>query len=58
VIKKFQSPFDSGGVLDGNKKKLVAPLMVIVATNFFCYIEGLLITSFFESLCRGLSKTM
>jgi hypothetical protein len=35
VIEKFQSPFDSGGVLDGDKKNLVAPLMVILAIDVF-----------------------
>jgi hypothetical protein len=35
VIEKFQSPLDSGGVLDGDKKNLVGPLMVIVAIDFF-----------------------
>jgi hypothetical protein len=47
VIEKFQSPFDSGGLLDAHKKNLVAPLMVIVATNFFCYHRRLACHIFF-----------
>jgi hypothetical protein len=59
AIENFQSPFDSGGVLDGDKKSLIAPLMVIMATKLFLVIiEDLLVTSFFESPCRELSKNM
>jgi hypothetical protein len=36
VIEKIQSPVDSGVVLDGDKKNLIA-FMVVVATHFYFF---------------------
>jgi hypothetical protein len=33
VIQKFQSPFDSGGVLDGDGKNSISPPMITMVTK-------------------------
>jgi hypothetical protein len=58
VIEKFQSPFNSAGVLDGDKKKLVAPLMVLVAIeSFWLSLKACLSHLFLKALVECFPKT-